>query len=179
MALNGGQLQRLTEGSIPFWSMDGNWIYFVSDRSGSPQIWKISPTGGQPIQVTRNGGVLPRESPDGKFVYFGKDWNCLSLWRIPVAGGAEVHVLDIQGAWSRYTLAGDGIYYLAGTLKNVDSPQVTVEVFRPRTGTRKRITTINQPNRGALLSLSADGQFLFYTRRDRQINELMLVENFR
>ncbi len=40
------------------------------------------------------------ESPDCEFVYFAKDESCRSLWRIPVAGGEEAHVLDIQGSWS-------------------------------------------------------------------------------
>ncbi|MCG3136363.1 MAG: Dipeptidyl-peptidase 5 [Phycisphaerae bacterium] len=52
----------------PRWSPDGQWIYFLSARSGSMQIWKISPTGGEAQQVTQ----LPLEvgsfnlSPDGQ-----------------------------------------------------------------------------------------------------------------
>jgi Tol biopolymer transport system component len=179
MAVNVGQPRRLTDGSQPFWSRNGNWIYFVSDPDGSPQIWKISPVGGQPAQLTRNGGVLPMESPDGKFVYFAKDMSCRSLWRIPVAGGEEAHVLDIQGAWSRYTLAGDGIYYLAGMLNQArTSPKASIEFFRPASGARKHIASIEKPV-DEPLSVSPDGQFLLYTRQDRETNELMLVENFR
>ena len=37
----------------PRWSRDGAWIYFVSTRSGSAQVWRISPTGGEAEQVTR------------------------------------------------------------------------------------------------------------------------------
>ncbi|HZJ63413.1 MAG TPA: S9 family peptidase [Kofleriaceae bacterium] len=50
------------------WSADGAWIYFVSSRSGSAQVWRIRPTGGEAEQVTRlpsdiNGYKL---FPDGK-----------------------------------------------------------------------------------------------------------------
>jgi Tol biopolymer transport system component len=185
MAISGGQAQKLTDGIVPYWSRDGNWIYFASelsgtyDRNGSYQVWKISPGGGPPVQVTRHGGIRPMESPDAKFVYFTKDWNGLSLWRIPAAGGEEGHVLDIKGGWSGYTLAGDGIYYITGTLNPLQfSPQASIEFFRPSTGVRKHIVTIEKALND-FLSISPDGQFLLYTRLDRQTNELMLVENFR
>ncbi len=54
------------------WSPDGKSLYFVSTRSGSPQIWRISIRGGEAEQITR----LPRDvdalkvAPDGKFLVF-------------------------------------------------------------------------------------------------------------
>ena len=54
-----------TEGS---WSPDGQEIYFTSDRSGGPQIYKVSSSGGTPERVTFEGGynARPRLSPDGE-----------------------------------------------------------------------------------------------------------------
>jgi len=43
---------------------------------------------------------------------------------------------------------------------------------------RKRVAQIDKPVKRPL-SLSPDEQLLYYTRFDREINELMLVENFR
>ena len=50
------------------WSADGKWLYFMSTRSGSSQVWRIKPTGGEAEQVTKletaiNGFKLV---PDGK-----------------------------------------------------------------------------------------------------------------
>jgi TolB protein len=53
-----------TEGT---WSPDGQSIYFTSDRSGGPQIYRIDAAGGSPERVTFEGSynARPRLSPDG------------------------------------------------------------------------------------------------------------------
>jgi len=54
-----------TEGT---WSPDGRHIYFTSDRSGGPQVYRVSANGGTPERVTFEGSynARPRLSPDGK-----------------------------------------------------------------------------------------------------------------
>jgi TolB protein len=54
-----------TEGT---WSPDGQYIYFTSDRSGGPQIYRVLTSGGTPERVTFEGSynARPRLSPDGK-----------------------------------------------------------------------------------------------------------------
>lgn len=54
-----------TEGS---WSPDGRYIYFTSDRSGGPQIYRVAATGGNPERVTFEGSynARPRLSPNGE-----------------------------------------------------------------------------------------------------------------
>ena len=70
--INSRQTTRLTthraidtEGT---WSPDGRYIYFPSDRSGGPQVYRVRATGGTPERVTFEGSynARPRLSPDGK-----------------------------------------------------------------------------------------------------------------
>ena len=54
-----------TEGS---WSPDGRYVYFTSDRSGGPQVYRVSSSGGGTAErVTFEGSynARPRLSPDG------------------------------------------------------------------------------------------------------------------
>ncbi|MEM9208770.1 MAG: Tol-Pal system beta propeller repeat protein TolB [Pseudomonadota bacterium] len=69
--LSDRQLTRLTtnraidtEGS---WSPDGRYIYFTSDRSGGPQVYRVPVSGGSAERVTFEGSynARPRLSPDG------------------------------------------------------------------------------------------------------------------
>jgi dipeptidyl aminopeptidase/acylaminoacyl peptidase len=52
----------------PRWSADGQWLYFLSSRSGSTQVWRTAAQGGESWQVTK----LPldvsqyRLAPDGR-----------------------------------------------------------------------------------------------------------------
>lgn len=52
----GGAPQRLTGTSStdvePQWSADGQWLYFLSTRSGSMQVWRLPMAGGEAQQVT-------------------------------------------------------------------------------------------------------------------------------
>jgi TolB protein len=68
-----GQLSRLTDDpgidTEAVFSPDGNAVYFTSDRSGSPQIYRMTPGSSEkPRRVTFTGSynARPRVSPDGK-----------------------------------------------------------------------------------------------------------------
>lgn len=71
VGIGGEKARRLTQNpasdTSPAWSPDGRWIWFLSSRSGSSQVWKIPVDGGE----ARPGPSLPldvgafRLSPDG------------------------------------------------------------------------------------------------------------------
>jgi dipeptidyl aminopeptidase/acylaminoacyl peptidase len=71
-SVDGSTVRRLTthpeNDTDPSWSRDGKWIYFMSPRGGSSQVWRIASAGGEAEQVTKlpadlNGYKL---FPDGK-----------------------------------------------------------------------------------------------------------------
>jgi TolB protein len=56
----------------PRYSSDGRWLYFTSDRGGSPQIYRMPSGGGEAQRVTFRGSynVSPRPSPDGRVLAY-------------------------------------------------------------------------------------------------------------
>lgn len=182
---DGGPARRLAiEGrgvaQRPSWSYDGKWIYFTSRRSGSQQIWKVPSTGGKPIQITREGGNHPFESPDGKIVYYvGEN----SVWRVPVDGGEESLVLAglKSGNGDRWDVTAEGIYFVD---EEVDDPAFesrwVLKLLRFENEEISVVSQLDGPPCGPTgLDVSPDGKWFIYVQADRRDSDLMLVENFR
>lgn len=75
--LKSGQKRQLTTGksvnAAPAWSPDGRTIAFFSTRGDKPQIYLISPNGGEARQLThlkQGVGGAPVWSPDGRQIAF-------------------------------------------------------------------------------------------------------------
>jgi tricorn protease len=79
----------------PMWGQDGQ-IYFVSERDGVFNLWRMPASGGAAAQVTRHseGGVMyPAISPDGSTIIYTQDFE---LWTVDVPSGQpEKVVVDV------------------------------------------------------------------------------------
>ena len=114
---DGGSPRQLTFGdvndTVPRWSANGRFLYFRSNRGGRWQLWKVSSAGGPPLPVTRDDGIAGQESPDGKWLYFARAGE-KGIWRMPVAGGEAVRILDqpAAGFWGYWCVAAHSLYFL-------------------------------------------------------------------
>jgi Tol biopolymer transport system component len=180
----GGNPRRLTtEASnevAGVFSRDGRWIYFHSDRTGHKQIWKMpSPLDGNDrnlVQVTRNGGISPEESPDGRVLYYLKEGNPRSLWKVPAEGGEEVQVIS-SILYDNFTGVEDGIFFVQSPGKN----RFSLEFFDFESGKTTVICEPPAPGWGLTVSPAMKGaprSILFVHCREND-SDLMLVENFR
>ncbi|HEV8329907.1 MAG TPA: amidohydrolase family protein [Steroidobacteraceae bacterium] len=104
----GGRATAITRGlgfdTQPTYSPDGQWIAFVSDRSGAENLWAIRPDGSGAKQISfgDDDTVLssPAWTPDGKALYVSRfRWslNNYELWRYDL-DGAETLVVPIKSA---------------------------------------------------------------------------------
>jgi Tol biopolymer transport system component/DNA-binding winged helix-turn-helix (wHTH) protein len=173
------QLLRTIPGAdnlAPSWSRDGKWIYFSSKTGDIPfQVWKVPFKGGQPVQVTKNGGIGAIESADGQYLYYSK-YESDGVWKMSLDGGEESRVLDLPSghAWFNWALAPNGIYFLSyGEL-----PPAEIGFLDFATKKTAHLTTLDKPI-GWGLALSPDGKSLLYVEAEFAESNIMLVKNFR
>jgi dipeptidyl aminopeptidase/acylaminoacyl peptidase len=90
-------------------SPDGSWLGYVTDVTGTPQLWRSPIDGGMPARLTfdcdRVGAY--RISPDGRRVAYGADQGGNERW--------QVWVMDADGTGARrLTDQDDRIHHLRG-----------------------------------------------------------------
>jgi len=142
-------------------------------------VWKVPVEEGAAVQVTKQGGFEPFESPDGKFVYYCKGITGPGLWRVPVEGGEETLVFNLKAGWGSWALVKDGIYFIDWV--KTDAPWAfAIEFFSFAT---HRVTQVAPLGKITIslngLAASPDGRWILYTQVAPGDNDIMLVENFR
>jgi Tol biopolymer transport system component len=184
----------MSNASSGSFSRDGNWIYFISDRTGQPQIWKVpahpSRSGETAVQITRNGADLGIESPDGKYLYCVKRGNPRPLTKVPLEGGKETTVLP-SIFFFNFAVVDEGIYFIPGPPQNDEGiyfipgpPQnrFSLQFLSFSSGKISHIADLGNQNVGFVMTASkgpqgASRSILYESERRENLN-LMLVENF-
>ena len=193
---DGGPLRRLTHDdkpeANPEWSADGQWIYYESQASGRPEIWKISAAGGQPVGLTTQGGMDPRASSDGRSIYFlepssgSRTWKATNLKRMNLDGTNITTVLSdiLMGRWD---VADDGIVFLTGPAGLTPDPEKpdAVEIYSFADHRTRRLGELPFPvvNRGysppRVLAVAPDGRSVAVAHMDNWTRDIIVADNFR
>ncbi|HEY7055228.1 MAG TPA: hypothetical protein VH458_01825 [Vicinamibacterales bacterium] len=196
VSTEGGPPKRLTHDerreTTPEWSSDGRWIYYTSDVSNRPEIWRIPAGGGRPAQMTTQGGMDPRESSDGRSLYFLEPpaktllWDPSNVRRVAVSGGTVSTVVSgiRPGRWD---LTDAGILYMTGSASLAPDPAApdALEFYDFTSG---RVTRIGElpfavigfgfsPPR--VLAGSRDGRWAVVSHVDYWARDILIAENVR
>jgi Tol biopolymer transport system component len=181
---DGGSARRLTSepstDGIPSWSSDGRWIYFSSTRAGViADVWRMSAEGGEATRITRNGGFGPKESPDGKFLFYLDHYPGLNrptkLMRGAVDGGQESVVLERVRPFL-WSVTESGIVFVT---READFDAIDSYRFSDQRVTRVGRLGFRIPGTFTHMTVSHDGRWALATEMVRFDSDLMLLDNFR
>jgi Tol biopolymer transport system component len=173
----GGKPRRLTdhpaEDAVPSWSADGQSIYFESTRTGRSEIWRVPVRGGSAVQVTKEGGMVAFESPDGRWLYYTRRNGPTPLWRRAISGNAaEDQVLE-SVFLRNFFVTRLGVYYM----RPEGLAEVSIRFFDPERRVERVLGQVKQtPTLG--FSVSPDDRWVLFSKNDREGMDIMLVENF-
>lgn len=162
--VEGGEATRLTRGMSfdvqPVFSPDGSKIAYISDGTGSDNVWVMNADGSEPEAVTseRNEDVsTPEWAPEGDYVMARRDGD---LWLYHVEGGSGVEMSsDLPGRLSGVRFSPDGRYvYFAG---GGSTPQIQ----RLDRTTGDVVTVTGSPYGAWRPAVSPDGRWMVYGSR--------------
>ncbi len=161
------------------WSRDGRWIYFVSNRGGSDQIWRIPSAGGRAVQVTRGGAAYGETSRDDTHVYFARTEFVSGIWRVPVGGGEETEVVQgpIRHALD-WALSTTGIVY-ATEDERAQVVEYTIRTLDIESGDVTDLFRRTGPYFHGGLTVSPDEEWVLFGEGSGGRSDLMLVDGFR
>ena len=185
----GGVATPLRQGiefdSQPVFSPDGESIAFISDASGSENLWVVNVDGTQPRKITDAGRrtefASPHWSPDGEHIIVSKTtWGLrtFEIWAYHLEGGAGVQITKSKSSaqtptTSRhnalgaiYSPDGDYLYYAyrrGGFGYNQSLP--LWQIVRRELGTQREDTLTNAVGSAFRPILNPDGDLLVYGTR--------------
>ncbi len=140
---------------------DNSRVAYVSDRTGSIELWTSKLDGSDPRQLTDWSGPListPRWSPDGKSIVFaGVTADNMDLYRISSDGGPAERLttdfaLDLHPAWSA---DGASLYFTSDR-----SGRYEIWAYDLARGTERQITE----NGGWIAQAGSDPDALYITK---------------
>ena len=182
IGLDGSGLRQAThdpaDETLPSWSRDGRFLYFVSNRTARNEIWRVSAAGGTEEPITREGrSGPPLESFDGRTLYYLRPSDNALLAR-PTAGGQERTVLRcVDGG--NYALGPQGIFHVGcGSPQGPTGSRRVVRLWDTATGQDRPVASI-ESTFVAGLSVSPDGRTILYGHSSWGTADLMMIENFR
>ena len=164
-------------------SSDGQWIYFTSNKSGRPELWKIPANGGTASQLTRGGGLQPREAPDGRTLFYldnplsgaGGTSGGSRLMQVPVEGGEEVVVLD-RVRFGLWAVTDGGIMF--ATIER-DQDALDFYGFRDRVVRRLGALPFRISRFVGGLTVSRDGRWALASVTERWESDILVAEGVR
>lgn len=105
-------VNRQRDNYNPSYSRDGRWIYFLSNLSGSPEIWKIPASGGSEVLVSPAPAQDMEESVQGDALFYRFD---ATIFRFCQKDGSVSAALNREYLNDVFRTTPEGLLYQVNT----------------------------------------------------------------
>lgn len=149
------------------WSPDGQWVSYISDRSGEDELYIQQQDGTQPAKpLTKGGGAYkfnPVWSPDSRYLLYGDRGQ--ELFLVDIHAGAKTRVAHSEeGTISAYTFAPDS-KWIAYTQPGKAREFTVINLYHVTT--KRTVTVTDQWYNSSQPAFSPDGKLLYFvSQRD-------------
>jgi len=118
-------------------SPDGERVVLSSDRSGNPDLWQVSSSGGELVQLTDDPTPdwLPAFSPDGRAIaFYAYRSGNRDLWVMPRSGGAARQLTKDEASDASPGWSADGreLYFYSNRGGSIDLWSIPIGGGDPR-----------------------------------------------
>lgn len=184
----GTKILRSVKDSMPCWSPDGRLIAYSSSLGGAENIWLMDRTGKKKRQLTRNGGMYPRFSEDGKsivYVSYRDEGSNGDIYRMELATGEEARItatpfIELSPSFRR--TQDEVVYTLIDTDTNGNGrldlqDDSVIQYVNVKTAAAYPLTLPLQPSFSPQWSPAYDGIILYSTQTGSNININIMPED--
>lgn len=184
--ISGGTAERVTEGMPydvhPRYSPDGKSILYISDKSGSDNIWTLDLETKEETQLTKdkNKGHFSADwSPDGEYIVGTAGRRNIKAFIYHKDGGSGAQLIkepkNLKIIDPAFSADGTHIYFSSRTNAwnyNAQLPQYQIMSFDREGGATEKITT--RYGSAFTPTFSSDGKWLVYGSRFEEHTGLVL-----
>lgn len=170
----GGIAENLTNSDFaehtPVFAVDGESLFYSTDRSGDWEVWQLNLTDNTREQVTTAGGYAPQSGSTGDRVFYVKK-DLPGVWSVNLNNGLEVTEIEgfNQNNYGAFSITESGIFFL-------NTANRTLEFMDFRTRTQKPLTRTKRiPRMGISLSYNATVNTLLFSQVDHSDADIMML----
>lgn len=185
MNANGSNQRQLTSNNAsdfePVVSIDGRFIFYLSNQAGRQNIWCMNSDGTDARQLTDNKNTSsPSVTADGKWIYYtvseGTDNQQSFVWKMPADGGMQKQITFVQTSQPKISPDGKfiGCYYPSVAESGNNSGRLKLTILTAEDGKVVRQFDETPVRNESSLAWTADGKALIFLKNNNNVSNLWL-----
>ena len=164
------------EDGRPFWSHDGRWLYFSSNRSGQNEIWRMPVEGGEPTQLTKEGGFYGALSHDDQWLYYSSAIFG-DIRRIGSDGSRQSVPVGQNPSFLSLATSAKGLWFIS--FPRPGDKEVVARLLLASDNVTVDVARLDFLPTPVGMAVSPDEKSLLVTRPDVSGSDLFMVNDFR